>query len=144
MRSSFSKMIKQKFANGKWVGLTLGIQYKCLELYHFVPFAFILAILFTTIISFFGLYLFAILLWGAYMLANIAMTITSIIQSKQFHFSNLALPILFLLLHISYGVGTLVGLIKLPFWKHKKENQTCDAIEEVRRVILNSFTEEEM
>ena len=28
----------------------------------------------------------------------------------------LALPFLFLMLHVSYGTGTVIGLIKMPFW----------------------------
>ena len=29
------------------------------------------------------------------------------------------LPILFFLLHVSYGIGSLVGFLKLPFWEYK-------------------------
>ena len=37
VRSSLRKMVKQKYGNGKWVGLTLGVCPGCLSLYHFVP-----------------------------------------------------------------------------------------------------------
>ena len=39
------KMMKQKYANGYWIGLTSGVCPKCLSLYHFVPFAFVSAII---------------------------------------------------------------------------------------------------
>ncbi len=45
-RSSFSKMLKQKYANGYWIGLTLKICPKCISLYHLIPFLFVSAVVF--------------------------------------------------------------------------------------------------
>ena len=32
------------------------------------------------------------------------------------------LPFIFPILHVSYGVGTIVGLIQIPFWQKKIKN----------------------
>ena len=120
MRASFSKMLKQKFQNGKWIGMTTAVQPGCLELYHFVPFCFVIGIIITGILALFGIWQLAALMWGAYILLNLAMSVVSIIQNKRFHISQLLLPFMFLLLHLSYGVGTVIGFLKIPFWKERK------------------------
>ncbi|PWM44232.1 MAG: glycosyltransferase [Clostridiales bacterium] len=120
IRASFSKMLKQKYANGKWIGLTTAVQPKCLELYHFVPFCFIVGIVLTTILACFGIWQLAALMWALYGILDIAMSAATIIRNKHFHISQLLLPIMFLLLHIAYGIGTVVGFVKIPFWKEKK------------------------
>ena len=123
MRASFPKMLKQKYANGKWIGMTTSVQPKCLELYHFVPFCFVVGIIVTTIFACFGIWQFSAIMWGLYLLVNIAMSATSIIRNKNFHISQLLLPVMFLLLHISYGIGTLMGFLKIPFWKERKNER---------------------
>lgn len=119
-RNTFKKMIKQKFGNGYWIGLTMGISPKCFSLYHFVPFLFVLAIIITSIISIYGYSLPAYILWGAYFIGSIGMSVLSIAKEK-FCFEFLVLPFLFLIIHISYGIGTLIGLIKMPFWIRKAQ-----------------------
>lgn len=113
-RSSLSKMLKQKFLNGYWIGKTMGISPKCFSLFHFVPFAFILGIIFTTVLACFSLPLLAYLMWGAYILLIVAMTAVEIVKKPTI--TNLALPLIFFLLHLSYGIGTFLGLIVMPFW----------------------------
>lgn len=113
-RSSLGKMLRQKRQNGYWIGLTLGVCPGCLSLFHFVPFFFVLAIIATTIMAAFGMWQGAALLWGAYGFANLAMTGFAIVQNG-FKLIYLSLPVLFLLLHVSYGIGTLLGIIQLPF-----------------------------
>ena len=50
----------------------------------------------------------------------------------------LLLPLLFPILHISYGIGTLVGLIKLPFWKHSLDGSAQRRIEEIKEAVKNN------
>ena len=114
-RNSLSKMIKQKYLNGYWIGLTMGISPKCFSIYHFVPLVFVLALIFSIIFAFVFSGIPLILLLGAYFTFNILNTIFSIISEKK-HLDYLLLPFIFFLLHLSYGWGTLYGLIKLPFW----------------------------
>lgn len=115
-RNEFKKMCKQKYQNGYWIGLTMGISPKCFSLYHFVPLAFVLSIIITTLLAIFtSVKLPLILLGCAYTLVVSLISIVEIVKSK-FMIQMLTLPFILLSLHISYGMGTLVGLLKLPFW----------------------------
>ena len=40
-RSTLPKMLKQKYSNGYWIGLTLGICPGCISIYHLVPLCFL-------------------------------------------------------------------------------------------------------
>lgn len=115
-RNSLKKMLKQKYLNGYWIGLTMGVNPKCFSIYHFIPLMFILAIIFTTILMIKGYSILSIAMWSMYIICNLFMSFISI-KNEKFNIYNLMLPILFLLLHLSYGCGTLLGLIKMPFWK---------------------------
>ena len=44
---------------------------------------------------------------------------TIIVNEKKKHLSYLLLPFIFVSLHISYGIGTIIGLLKMPFWRKK-------------------------
>lgn len=116
-RSSLPKMLKQKYLNGYWIGKTMGISPKCFSLFHFVPFAFVLAIIFTTVLALFGFPLLSYLMWIAYISLITVITVAEIIKKPVI--TNLLLPFILFLLHISYGVGTLLGLIVMPFWVKK-------------------------
>lgn len=113
-RNTLKKMLKQKYLNGYWIGKTMGINPKCFSLYHFVPFLFVLSIILTTVLGFLGHSFLAFLMWGAYATLILIVSVTEFV--KQPSATNLLLPILFLFLHLSYGIGTLKGLIELPFW----------------------------
>jgi glycosyltransferase involved in cell wall biosynthesis len=134
-RSNLRKMMKQKFNNGYWIGLTSGVCIRCLSTYHFVPLAFVIGILFTTLLAVFGAPQLAILMWGIYAITSIVMSILSV-RKEKFNVLLLILPLLFFLLHISYGIGTLVGLIKMPRWK--KNNKCCEAIDDVKMALQKS------
>lgn len=118
-RNSLKAMLKQKYGNGYWVALTLKACPKCLSIYHFVPLCFVLGIIGTSILAAFGFPILAYLLWGLYWLVAVGMSFLSVKGEKK-TWCQLALPFLFFLLHISYGIGSLVGMIKLPFWKYKR------------------------
>lgn len=118
-RNTLKGMLKQKYGNGYWVSLTLKACPQCLAIYHFVPFAFVLGIILTTILSVSGYPLLGRLMWGAYWLLAILMAVLSVRGEKK-HWNQLLLPVLFFLLHISYGIGSLVGFLKLPFWKYER------------------------
>lgn len=110
-RNSFSKMLKQKKANGMWIGLTTFVCPECLNLYHYIPFVFLISLIFSIISLIFTKYLF-LLVFGSYMIVNLLMAVFSIFRCK-FNPYNFLLPFVFFLLHISYGYGTLVGFLKV-------------------------------
>jgi glycosyltransferase involved in cell wall biosynthesis len=131
-RNTLSKMLKQKFGNGYWIGLTMGTSPRCFSLYHFAPLVFVLSIIITSLLVIFGFPQLAVLMWVTYWIAAIMMTIFSIRKDK-FIMSSLMLPILFFILHISYGCGTLIGLSRMPFMKELKEE--CQEKERVKEYL---------
>ena len=119
-RSTLKKMMKQKYGNGEWVVLTLKACPKCLSIFHFVPLAFVFGIGSTSILAALHMPQLAIAMWGIYWALAVMMGILAVRGQKKC-IQQLMLPILFFLLHISYGMGSLVGVFKLPFWKYKKQ-----------------------
>lgn len=109
-RSSLRKMIKQKFGNGYWIGKTLSICPGCVSVYHLVPMAFVLGIIFTSILSFFGFWQFGCLMWGAYFFFTVVSTLLTVMKGNG-TFWTVCMPLFFLILHTSYGIGTIKGLI---------------------------------
>lgn len=114
-RPTLKRMLKQKYSNGYWIGKVSHIYPKAFSIFHFVPLAFVLAIIFSLcmipITS-----LFIILLSSVYFLFTILITIMAIINN-EFNITILLMPIILFLIHVYYGVGTLVGLIKGFSWK---------------------------
>ena len=51
----------------------------------------------------------------------------------------LLLPFIFPLLHVAYGVGTIVGLVQIPFWKKKIKNSgAAERIELVKEKVAEN------
>lgn len=109
-RNTLPKMLKQKFQNGLWIGKTLKVCPKCISIFHLVPFAFVMAIVVCMLLSVFKLWQFGVLLAVAYGLFLLVNTITCICKSKNI--ADLLLPIVYFLMHICYGVGTVVGIVE--------------------------------
>lgn len=142
VRSSLRGMIRQKYGNGKWIALTAGVCPACLSLYHFVPGAFLFGIVLTTILALCGWPLLGWLMWGLYALLCVVMTLCCV---KDVHFTPVAfcMPVLFLLLHVTYGVGTWVGFCQLPFWKKKHHGGQSRRTEEIRCLLKERSTQKE-
>ena len=119
-RSDLKGMIKQKYGNGKWIGITLHYCPKCFSIYHLVPFLFVLGILFSVIMAFVNVPIFVYLLTSAYLLFNI-LNIILITIKNGFSISYLLLPFIFFVLHCAYGIGTVVGIVKGFFMKRKRK-----------------------
>lgn len=122
-RPSFGKLLKQKYLNGYWIGLTMGVEPRCFSLYHFVPFVFVLGILFTTALALFGIWQLSALMWALYAVVAVAMAVLSAIGSPDRSLYCVLLPVMFLCLHVGYGWGTLVGIVKMPWWKKHLEEK---------------------
>lgn len=111
-RSTLWGLIEQKYLNGFWIGMTLNISPRCFSLYHFAPAAFVAGL----VVS-----ISAAALWSAmplvalcvtYLVAILAMTVTSAIAEEHHKMLCVLLPVVFLLLHLAYGIGTIVGLVR--------------------------------
>lgn len=111
-RATVGASMRQMYSNGLSIGQLFYIDKKSIGIRHIVPMLFVLSILFTLILSLFCPFmiylLFAIL--SAYVFVDILATILECIKNGWVYVS--ILPWLFFLIHISYGCGTIVGLIK--------------------------------
>ena len=110
---------KQKYGNGYWIGLTMSVQPKCFSLYNFVPFLFVLALIGCSIFSIISV-LPLILLLSLYFTAAILYGIKSLTYKSNRHFPYPLFPVFFLM-HLFYGIGTLVGILTIPYFKHKNK-----------------------
>lgn len=141
-RGTLKKMIRQKYGNGYWIGLTVGVCKECLNYFHFIPFVFVIALLFSL-----GLWilgnptLFAVIV-AMYTMFNLVNTVGCLVLKKpQIQF--LLLPIIFPILHISYGIGTIVGLIKMPKWKKSLDDTSAKRIQMVKEAIAKNTVNHE-
>ncbi len=116
-RSDLKGLIRQKYLNGYWIGRTLGIEPRCFSLYHFIPLVFVLAIVSTAVLSCLGLHWPFAALWIAYAIAALSMSAVSAIGCKDRNLCFCFLPLIYLLLHLSYGSGTIVGIVKMLMLK---------------------------
>lgn len=111
-RATWEASCKQMYANGISIGQLFYVDRAAIGFRHLVPLAFVLAITGAIVIGSFtlyGWYLLASIL-GAYMLAAIYADIDA---CRKYGWEYLfILPPMFFSIHLSYGFGTLVGLIK--------------------------------
>lgn len=118
-RNTWRKMLKQKYGNGYWIGLTLGIEPNCFSFYHFVPLCFVVGLIASIILMPWSMWPIGIL-GVIYLIVNLFMSYIAVKNEKKY-IQYLMLPFIFTSLHIAYGLGTLVGIIHMPFWRRIKE-----------------------
>ncbi|MDR2671969.1 MAG: glycosyltransferase family 2 protein [Coriobacteriales bacterium] len=112
IRASLGGFLRQKLSNGYWVGRTLPIQPGCIGFFNLVPAFFVLALILGTITGLLWSWLPVLLVVVAYLLAAVAATVLAY-RSSQASGGRLALlPLLFFAMHVAYGLGTLVGLVR--------------------------------
>ena len=134
-RSTFSKLVRQKYLNGYWVGLTMGVQPKAFSVFYFVPLLFVLGLLFFGALSFISVWPLVVYV-GVYAFVLILSFIAAIAKSG-FYPALLLLPFILLSLHVGYGVGTIKGLVMIPTWlKQKYHNRD---MQDVRCVHTGIF-----
>lgn len=124
-RNSLKKMVKQKYGNGKWIGLTISESPKCLSYYHFVPFLFVMGLLGSTVIALLGYPLLLEILVLLYSMFDFVNTV-SCFTMRDIQPQFFLLPVLFPLMHIAYGIGTVVGILEIPFWKRKLKQEKAE------------------
>ena len=131
-RNTLKHMMWQKYSNGRWIGLTVSECPGCLSYFHFAPFLLLMMIFALTAVALFGFPnpLFMLLLvYGMFDVVNTVGCFTMKNVQPQFFL----LPFIFPLLHVAYGLGTLVGLLQIPFWKRKIKNSPAKQhIEDVK------------
>ncbi len=113
-RGSLKKLWKQYFQYGFWKVRVWQKHPHQMSLRQFIPLVFVLALILTLLLSFlvpWGWMVLVVLL-AAYLLANLSASIMT--ASDQGCKKISLLPLAFAIIHLSYGLGFLVGLFK--FW----------------------------
>lgn len=108
-RNTLSRMIKQKYGNGLWIGKTFYICPKCLSLFHFIPFVFLISLFFGVLYSFAHSFILLELVLGSYFFVMSIGMFFSLIRTKNMY--DVFIPALCFVIHVAYGFGTLKGLL---------------------------------
>lgn len=116
-RDTIKGFTKQAFGNGYWNIITLKWARRALSLRHLIPLFFLLSVLLNMFLSFFwacGMYILGFEMAIYFLLNSIAALKIGI--EKGWH---LVVPSILLsfVLHVSYGLGSLVAILSLPFYK---------------------------
>lgn len=117
-RETFKDLAKNNYGNGKWNVLTVYYtkDIHSLSVRHFVPLAFVLSLIIPALIGLFW--------WPAFMVSALALfaylsvlgTVSAKLSSSK-HLNFICLLESFITLHLSYGWGSLIGLLSLPLVK---------------------------
>ena len=116
-RSTFFKLLRQKFLNGYWVGLTMSVQPRAFSVFYLVPMLFVLGLLFLSILTLLTHWPLIVYI-SAYAFVLLVSFISAVVKSR-FYPALLLLPFILLSLHVVYGIGTIKGLIYSPIWLKK-------------------------
>ncbi|MGF1586958.1 MAG: glycosyltransferase family 2 protein [Bacteroidales bacterium] len=116
----FTDFIKKNFNNGKWNILTVYITKRLgsLSVRHFFPLLFLLSLIVPSTFSliYFPLIYISLVSFIIYSILYILISL-NITTGKNTRFMHLWIS--FWILHISYGVGSLYGIFRLPFLKNE-------------------------
>ncbi len=112
VRSSPKALWNQYFQYGFWKVRVLQKHPGQMSVRQFIPPAFVASLFFSLILAMFYpvFWVFLLLIVGIYLFANFLASILSAAKKGWQHF--FLLPVVFAILHISYGLGFLVGLVK--------------------------------
>ena len=113
-RGSIIKSIKQMYSNGLSVGHLINIDKNSVSVRHLIPLTFVISLILLLIGGFIIKTLWYLLCieLAIYILIDI---IVSLKASLKFGFQYYPILIFFFpLIHISYGIGTMIGLLKKP------------------------------
>lgn len=118
-RSTIPGILEQSYQKGKWNIITAKLCPGTMSLRHLVPFIFVLSLIIFPILAYFIPFFKWILIGelGLYLLFNVAYSIKLADGFRE----ALLMIILYPLNHITYGLGSLVGLIYNPEKALKQE-----------------------
>ncbi len=117
-RETYKALAKNNYGNGKWNILTVFYtkMFSALSLRHFIPLLFLLSLIVPLIAG---------VIWWPFVLVSAAsllaymglLSVVSIKLTMQKGLNFFYLLTTFFVLHLSYGWGSMVGLLNLPFTK---------------------------
>lgn len=132
-RSALGSLWQQRWLDGIGVVQTMAVNPRAPRLRHFVPLAFAASLIALSLLSWMAPVFRRLLLaeLGLYVLAMIFYTARAVYDVKKYSAYNLItktdsgtkaaralalLPLVFIVLHLSYGLGSLWALLTLPVW----------------------------
>jgi len=112
-RRTLRQLLRQMYNNGFWIFPTLAIQPKCFSFRHFVPFFFLLSLIFACagavlLTGWLLVLLLAIYFGTSFVFAAKTASCFDARQKAAF----LVVPFIFFLIHSAYGMGTFVGIAR--------------------------------
>jgi succinoglycan biosynthesis protein ExoA len=133
-RASLGSLWHQYFAYGYWKVRVMQRHPQQMRPRHFVPMLFVSAMVLSFGIGLFsdvGFWLLC-LTAGSYILANLAASV-SVARARNWHVLPL-LPLTFAVLHISYGLGFLLGAVRFwSYWRRDESRNEDMLLREVKR-----------
>ena len=112
-RETFSALVKNNFDNGKWNILTAyyAKSFRALSLRHFIPLFFVLSL----ILPLFAAFIDSRFLWlsAVSLLSYLTLVIILSLKMKNSYSSVRYLILSFLILHLSYGIGSIMGIFSV-------------------------------
>lgn len=123
-RSSLGALWRQYFQYGYWKVRVTQRHPRQMRPRHFVPMLFVGTLLLSlglTVFSKTSLWIFG-LITGLYIAASLAASV-ALAGKRNWHLLPL-LPLAFAVLHLSYGLGFLIGLVM--FWKHWRDRNQVE------------------
>ena len=115
-RNTTKSMIEQGYQNGKWNAIVFKKNPKSLSIRHIIPLLFVLGIIGCILLGFVSSFLWYVL-FIVFVLHLILGVVFALKKTKKLSYI-LTMPIMFMLLHISYGTGTLINLV-IPYKRTK-------------------------
>ena len=124
-RSDFKSFCKHNFRNGVWAIYPFKFTtIMPVSLRHLIPLAFVSSLIGSAALSVFSQIFLWLLLFilGSYALTNAYFSVKITAKEKDFRYL-FVMPLIFATLHISYGLGSLCGVLKVivspQFWKKR-------------------------
>ncbi len=113
-RSTYTGIWQQSFNNGLWNPYTIWLVGGGLSIRHFIPMVFVLSLVFLTIGSWFFWPISILLAVDVILYSSVAVIFTTR-TAKENNVSGLRVFWAFIVLHVAYGIGSLWGIITVPF-----------------------------
>lgn len=120
-REEFKPLMKNNYQNGLWNILTLYYtkSLKSLSIRHLVPFAFVSSLVLPLIAALFWKHFIWLSVASLFLYSAVLLWVIKGIREKE-NVPVLLLARAFLALHLSYGFGSMMAFVKLPFIAKEK------------------------
>lgn len=117
-RETWRALAKNNYGNGKWNILTVYYTktLSSLSIRHFIPLLFLLSLIVPLLLAFIW-WPFALVSAASLLAYSALLSAVSLKLAIKKHLNFFYLLITFFVLHLSYGWGSLMGILKLPFTK---------------------------